>query len=576
MNFKKNIYRILVLLTLIVIVFSIKNIDISAKEYSISSNDIVVVDSNPERIIKNEDREIAYMHIVNYMNQLKTMYDLSEYSIKKMDEVFYQTVVYVANNNITVAELNELVIETKSNIHAVIGETSNTLKTENFIFMSSDIGIASGVYGQPCTVTIGLINLGGENIKDIVVTPVQDVDPQKWPFAISTASDAKIIKNLSPAGSIEDGKNKKQVLSWTFNVSDTALTGTYPIPFKVQYYSNGVMKETTITTYANITAKYGNGKLIKEDENDSTTSTPRIIVTGFSTEPDTVYAGDTFTLSVYVQNTSSNTRVSNIQFDLKAASSGAQGSETVDAFLPTSGSSTVYIDSIAPKESAIISMEMTARNDLSQKPYVITLSSKYEGKKNQAYEATANISIPVNQEAKIDFSDGEVMPGYISVGDMSNIMFDIYNKGKTTVYNVQISFDDGYVTGGTAFVGKIEPGSTGSVDVEVTGNMSNIETGNVVCTITYEDQSGQVITTEKILNLTVDEAYVYDDAGYEDEYMYDDAPVNEGPSPVIFIIIGIVAVVAIIVVTVLLVKKNKAKKARLLKELEDNDDGNLL
>lgn len=572
----KNIIKVFLLIMILSVGFiNVTSLSYAAPNTSDDDGEVIIPTSNPNRIINNEDREIAYMHIVNYMNQLKTMYDLSDASLKRMDEVFYQMNVYVANNNITVGELNDLVTDTKANIKAVIGDVSATPKTENYIFMSSDIGTSIGVYGQPCTVTIGLINLGGDPIKDVVVTPVQDVDPAKWPFVINTASDAKIIPSLSPVKTIEEGKSKKQVLSWDFMVSDTALNGTYPIPFKIQYYANGVMKETTLTAYAVINAKYGNGKLIKDEEDEKTISTPRIIVTGFSTNPETVYAGDTFTLNIFVQNTSSSTRVSNIQFDLKAASSGAQGSETVDAFLPTSGSSTIYVEGIAPKETTTLTLEMTARNDLSQKPYVVTLSSKYEGNKNQAYEASADISIPVNQEAKIDFSDGEVLPGYITVGQMSNIMFDIFNKGKTTVYNVQISFDDSLVSGGTAFIGKIEPGATSNVDVEVVGSMSNLDSGIVPCHITFEDQSGNQITVDKDFQLTIDEEMLYDDMGEYDDAEYVDESSNK--SFPIGIILAVVAVIIIVIVVIVIIKKNKAKKEKLLKELNDeNDDGNLL
>lgn len=564
-------------LTLVIVVFSITSfsafVSLAGPNTSDEDGETVVESSNPNRIINNEDREIAYMHIVNYMNQLKTTYDLSDASKKKMEEVFYQMTVYVANNNITVQELNDLVSDTKSNIKASIGEVSAMAATENFIFMSNDVGISTGSFGSPCTVTIGLVNLGKEPLKDVIVTPVQDVDPKKWPFAINTASDAKIIPLLQPASSIEDGKNKKQLLSWTFNISDKALNGTYPIPFKVQYYLNGVLKEATINSFATINAKYGNDDLI-EDSDTENISTPRIIVTGFKTEPETVYAGDTFTLSIYVQNTSPSTRVSNVQFDLKAASSGAQGSETVDAFLPTSGASSIYLDGISPKGDAVLTMEMTARNDLAQKPYVVTLSSKYEGKDAKSYEATADISIPVNQEAKIDFSDNEVSPAYISVGDSSNIIFDVYNKGKTTVYNVQVSFDDQYVSGGTKFVGKIEPGQSGNVDVDITGINPNIEVGNVKCFIEYEDQSGNVITVERNIDLSIDEAYAEMDEGVYDDYAYEMEEENTNNFPWLPVLVVIIIVIIIVVIVVSIIK-NKKKKAQLLKELED-DDSSLL
>lgn len=590
---KINLYSFILIIIIAISNYTLSTLYVSAEESTDTEDDKnknnkenqgisdgVTIKGDPYKIINNDDREAAYMIIVNYMNQLKAMYNLSDESVKKMDSVFRQMNLYVAYNNITLGELNALINDTKSNIKEVIGETSSTPKTESFIFMSSDVPTSSGTYGTVCPVTVGLINLGDDVITDIVVTPVQDADPSKWPFSISTASDAKIIDSLQPCASVEEGALKKKVLTWNFTISDKALNGTYSVPFKVQYYRNGVMKETTITTYATIKAKYGNGDLFKTDTDTETTlSTPRIIVTGFKTIPETVYAGDTFTLIIDVQNTSQATSVSNIQFDLKAASTGTTGNETVDAFLPTSGSSSIYVDRIAPKDSATLSIEMTARNDLTQKPYVITLKSKYEGVKNQSYEAQADISIPVNQESIIDFSDGELGSTYALVGENVNIMFDIYNKGKTTLNNVTISFNDGYVTGGTAFLGKIDPGATGSVDVDVLASMPNTDSGIIVCTISYEDQSGNIIEATKEFNLFIDEAYGYDDSGdYDYEDIGDNDMEQEGNHNNVFIILAIIAgIIIVVVVIVILISKSKAKKRKMLELIDDdNDDGTLL
>ena len=54
-------------------------------------------------------------------------------------------------------------------------------------------------------------------------------------------------------------------------------------------------------------------------------SVPRVIVTGFATDPGAVNAGSNFRLTVHVKNTSSTTAVSNMLFDLQAPAAGTEG-----------------------------------------------------------------------------------------------------------------------------------------------------------------------------------------------------------------------------------------------------------
>ena len=53
------------------------------------------------------------------------------------------------------------------------------------------------------------------------------------------------------------------------------------------------------------------------------------------------------------------------------------------------------------------------------------------------------------------------------VGEQSNVMFQIYNTGKTTLYNVQVKFEADSVEGGDTFIGNLAPDATGNVDAMV-------------------------------------------------------------------------------------------------------------
>ena len=137
---------------------------------------------------------------------------------------------------------------------------------------------------------------------------------------------------------------------------------------------------------------------------------PRVIVTGFTTDPAEVNAGDTFTLTLHLKNTSKRTAVSNMLVNFNAPSEGSDTENTYAAFLPTSGSNTAYISSIGKNATTDLSIEMTAKSDLSQKPYQLDVTMDYEDDAYTAYTSTADVSIPIHQAAKFELSTPEILP----------------------------------------------------------------------------------------------------------------------------------------------------------------------
>ena len=412
------------------------------------------------------------------------------------------------------------------------------------------------------------------DVTDVVIAPQESTDINKWPFEILTASSVLVIPKIQSSSDVNVAHSLAQDVTWAFVVSPQAKTGTYPLVFHVQYYRNGQMASTDITTYIDITGAPGAGELSGNNEKEGTTSTPRIIVTGFRTDPEVVYAGDTFNLTVTLQNTSFSTAVSNIQFDFKAASEGNNNETTYEAFLPTSGSATKFVSAIPAGSTISLSIEMTARSDLMQKPYVITLNAAYEDNERNPYTMSSNISIPIKQEARIDTGEVEILPDSIEVGNQTNIMFPVYNKGKTTLYNVQVDFIADTVEGGSTFLGKIEPGATGNVDAMVTGIAPTMDEGIVIARVSYEDEAGNVSFIEKEITLYVTEPY-YPEEGWDyDDGFYDgDLPVEEEQGGVNWKAV-IIAVIVIIIVAVIIwrVIVKRRRKLRMLKELEDIDD----
>ena len=505
----------------------------------------------------------------HYTN-LKMRYDIPDENIKRMDKIYNSAMSYMQNASLTVGEINSYEAEIEGFLSDIAKE--NTTGTEKFLMLSNEVPILNASYGEQTFVVLSFINLGKSDITDVVVTPTVSNDKTKWPFDINQAYDAQTIQIIQAATDTTDAFAKRMDIGWYFNVRQDVLTGCYPLAFHATYYQGGALVETDVTTYINVKGSNPKEKLI-EDETETQNANPRIIVTGYKTDPETVYAGTTFKLSVSVKNTSKETAVKNVLFNLEATVEGSDAQASYAAFLPTSGSSSVYTEQIAPGQTYDMSIEMEAKSDLAQKPYVLTVNMKYDTDEQINLSDTANVSVPIKQESKLDTSSADIMPESIEVGAQSNVMFSVFNTGKTTLYNVKVTYESASIESGVTYLGNIAPGNTGNVDSMVTGIAPDTGEGIVKAVITYEDEAGNESRFEKDLNLMVYEMAM-EDIPMEDFPMEDMPEENTKKGLPLPAIIGIIVAVVLVIIVLIIVinKRKKAKKHKEDMDLLDEDD----
>ncbi len=179
---------------------------------------------------------------------------------------------------------------------------------------------------------------------------------------------------------------------------------------------------------------------------------------------------------------------------------------------------------------------------------------------------TASVSIPINQESRFDISTPEVVPDSITVGSQSNVMFSIYNTGKTTLYNVQVKMYADSVEETTAFVGNLASGATGNVDVMVTGAAATMDDGTINVDISYEDNAGNVTTETRSVILYVTEENF--EEFVSDDFMMDmgEGEVQAGPGKgriIAIVVISLLAAAGVGAFVVVKIRKKK-KEASLL------------
>ncbi len=477
-------------------------------------------------------------------------------------------------------EMRAYVSSVISMMDAVISAIPSS--TSDFLSLADTYQTPTVKYGQAVTIVLPVVNFSTAELRDVMIKPHVSNLVNEWPFEPSSAGTTRNILSFPPYDNKKNMELVRQDVSFNFVVRQDVKSGYYPLKFDLTYTRNGKVEKAELTTYVKTVGKADSGSLDETGEGDEAQkSKPRIIVTGFETAPGAVYAGSTFTITIHVQNTSKSESVTNVLFNMQAKEEGKDEDSKFAAFLPTSGSSSVYVDSIAPGASKDLVIEMSAKSDLAQKPYVLDVNMKYDAKDAVDLTDTASVSIPILQEQRCETGDAEVTPSDITVGGQANIMFDVYNTGKTTLYNVWVKFQGDSITGGDSFLGTIASGATGSVDAMVTGAAATMDDGKIKALISYENESGVVTTVEKELELFVTEEmmgeFTDDMMGTEGEMVNLDEMEGGGIKKFILPIVLVAIVLAVAGLVIFKIRRKKKKEQEELeadlKALDEPDNG---
>ena len=207
--------------------------------------------------------------------------------------------------------------------------------------------------------TLVITNKTGQDLSNLSVSPdMGGENADAWPFKTDYQKYEQKIDTL------KNGEHKE--ISFDFLQRDDAGTSRYAILFSVYEGDNDKLIATN-KLYVNTTEKpqadnsqnQGDNASVGNDEpavysgggsgssgSSSDGSVPRVIVTGFDTNPPEVHAGSDFTLTIHLKNTSKKTKVQNMLFELEAPTEGTDEQTSAPAFLPTSGSNSIYLNGI--------------------------------------------------------------------------------------------------------------------------------------------------------------------------------------------------------------------------------------
>lgn len=226
-------------------------------------------------------------------------------------------------------------------------------------------------------------------------------------------------------------------------------------------------------------------------------SEPKVIMSACSVDPAVCPAGGTFTVTCVLHNTSKKSAVSNMVATYK--------SQTND-LIPEGGSSTSYIESIGKDGTAQITFRMQAAETAASGPQKIDLALAYEGPDGSSYTAADEITVLVQQRIRLEY-DRPDLPAEVFVGESFNASLNLYNKGRSTLYNVTVSLDvPGVLPDGSVFAGNLESGGSKTADIyaQVTGLPESVQpdaaefpdAGDVIGEIVWDAQMARAVDAE--------------------------------------------------------------------------------
>ena len=333
----------------------------------------------------------------------------------------------------------------------------------------------------------------------------------------------------------------------TFLISTALFTGiAFFAPMQGTSSMNTVYATSTDAAVEETTETTENSDVVITTTNDSNKSnkkvsyyaTPRLVVTGRDIKGDSVKAGDEFDMVIHLKNESNSTKLRNISVKL---------SSEENQIITTSGSDSIYIDSLDKEAECDVTVKMKARENLEQKNYTVNVEYNYEDNSKNSFDGSASVTVPVEQEARLGISEVKLSKSELDVDGKTSLSFKVNNMGLDTLRNVTIEFSGDTIQEISYYSGTIESGASSNVDMTITPD--KVGNDDIHIKVSFEDATGNVSTYEDTVALSVNEAQ-------PEEAEVEDA---SGVSPAL-LGGGAIAVIAIIALIAGIVKKINNKK----------------
>lgn len=396
------------------------------------------------------------------------------------------------------------------------------------------------------TLVLPLIATGDISGNVITATPNLG-DASSSPFVFKNYQKTIALNDNAVGGG---GTVSSYLVRFDFELKSGRVNGVYPVTTDISAQTaDGESVQRSFTSYVTITdGKNPNAP----DKTPAPAHQPKIIISGYTIDPDPVVAGGEFTATVTLKNTSDKKAVYNAFVTVSCDSPN---------FALKNESSTIPLGKIA--KDGTVDIEISYKTDLETpaQRYNITLMMEYDNSDAATLSSQGTVQVEVTQPLNVQM-DKPRIPESVNAGDTMSLSFQVMNMGRSKVYNARIEISaPGLLPTKTAFIGDIEAGTAAQGKMDIFVGMKSMTEGykgedkygptSGKITLIYEDEEGRPYTQEMDIFTMINEPVIGQVSAKPEE-----KPDKESQWWISLLIGG----AAIAAITVILVSRGKRKQ----------------
>lgn len=327
---------------------------------------------------------------------------------------------------------------------------------------------------------------------------------------------------------------------------------TISLPIEISYKSTGGAEHSANETI--IISAEAAGITVEEDD-EEIRGTPRVMLVRHTLSEERLFAGSTFTLSLYIRN-NSDRRVGNMKISLGSIQVGGTGGTAGGTvFSPLDGSSSsFFVEDIAARDQLIKEVTLLVDPSAAAMTYSLPINIEFEDDDGKAFTVNESVNIPVLQESRLQILSTEI-PEFAMAGQAVPVSLEFANTGRVALSNVFVAIEGDFgKENATYFVPRLDMGISDFFQGMIIPQAEGILTGQII--ITFLDAINEEVRIEHPFEMTISP-------------MVDlplDMPIEPIPPDAGLALpwttavpIGIGLLIAIVIV-ILFIKKRKAKR----------------
>lgn len=370
-------------------------------------------------------------------------------------------------------------------------------------------GYTPSVKDGTATVLLPLVASGEIKGNTITATPNLG-EPSTAPFVFKNYQKTVGLNNNAVNGG--SSTVPSYLIRFDLSLKADRINGIYPVTIDIQSAAaDGSPVQQSFTCYVTITDGKApvSEETPQEPETEQPTSQPKIIVSGYSVNPSPVTAGEEFTLTVTLKNTSDSKSVQNMTVTATT--------EAVNLSL-LNETNVTYIKKLGKGNTTEIELKYKTDLETPAQRYNIALAMEYDNSDATPLTSAGTVAVEVVQPLRVQLQIPQI-ESEVNAGDTMPLSFQAMNLGRSKVYNVRIELSaPGLIPSGTAFVGNMEAGTAAEANLDVfigTKNMSEGYEGedkygytNGTIKLIYEDSAGKEYTEETEFSTTINQPVI--------------------------------------------------------------------